>query len=115
MVKFFLLSFCLVTLTINAQTKQSESIVIDVISEVELNNMQDGALLPTPIYNELVIEAIEGEQFKISVFNSYGEKELFFENLSGELRINVSNLTAGAYYMFLKGNQTNKTFKFIKV
>ena len=105
MVKFFLLSFCFVSLTICAQTTLSEVKVVEAISEVELNSLQDGALLPTPIYNELVIEAIEGEEFKISVFNSFGEKELFFENLSGELRINVSNLTSGAYYMFLKGNQ----------
>lgn len=66
---------------------------------------------PNPVTNHLFIKGLEGIT-KVEIFNIWGNKVLCTENMYNE--INIGNLTAGVYIVYLENNNEIIVKKIIK-
>ena len=53
--------------------------------------------------------------YQLIVFNSFGEKMFYQEDLDSLISVDVSTLSQGTYYVVLTGDKYRKSFKFTKV
>lgn len=81
----------------------------------ELTETENGLVFSIPVTNNLQISLPSDGDFNVSVFNSFGEKQLYKEQVSETVLLEVLGLKPGSYYVILKSEKASKAFKFLKV
>ena len=72
-------------------------------------------LYPNPVENELNIENLKKDVNKIEIFTITGKKVKMVENISSaKIKLNISDLQSGLYFITLHSNNSVQTAKFIK-
>lgn len=83
--------------------------------ESELKWTENGYIYDQPVLDVFTISTLEDDVYKLIVFNSFGEKMMYQENLDSLISVDVSELSQGTYYVVLRGDRFKKSFKFTKV
>jgi len=81
---------------------------------VSLFHSDNYALAPNPVQNLLTVKRPNVTKVKVSVYNSIGGLMQSFETSEATFEINVSNYTAGVYFMRLSDNNTSVSKIFVK-
>ena len=81
----------------------------------ELKQTDNGLVFSEPVRSNLQISLPYEGDFNVSVFNSFGEKQLYKESVSESVLLEVLALKPGSYYVILKSKKISKAFKFLKV
>ncbi len=96
----------------------STSVGINIVLNVGLNSFTSSeafTISPNPATTELYISGKEFDEARITVFNAIGEK-VMLENLkhSDQRAIDISNLSAGVYFITIEQANSRWISKFIK-
>jgi len=79
---------------------------IDVTLSISEYNRNEFAMFPNPATGFVTISVPNGEAFQVGIFNILGRKVMNAE-ISGDKRLNISNLQSGIYLVqFGKGNDS---------
>jgi Secretion system C-terminal sorting domain/Bacterial Ig domain len=88
-------------------------------SSISYSRVNDGIRIwPNPTNNELFIENSNNTSSTLSIVNTMGKQLTasgLYINPNDVLRIDVSFLPAGLYFLTLHGEQSNKVIKFLKL
>ena len=78
------------------------TIITGVYQVVEKNNVE---IFPNPVNDVLNIQLGENHS-DVEIFNSLGQVVRRYENVSGDMQINVNDLNAGIYFVKTNGEVT---------
>ncbi len=81
----------------------------------ELTWTENGYIYDEPVLDVFTISTVDEDVYKLTVFNSFGEKIMYQKNLDNLISVDVSELSQGTYYVVLRGDRFKKSFKFTKV
>lgn len=83
--------------------------------ESELKWTDNGYIYDKPVLDVFTINSLSEDVYKLIVFNSFGEKLIYLEDLESLIFVDASELSQGTYYVVLRGDKYRKSFKFTKV
>lgn len=83
--------------------------------ESELKWTDNGYVYDKPVLDVFTINSLSEDVYKLIVFNSFGEKLIYQEDLDSLILVDASELSQGTYYVVLRGDKYRKSFKFTKV
>jgi len=98
-----------------------EDYCVNLISTTSADDLDDNyhiTAYPNPVRNTLKLDAtnLQNKELQISIIDLLGVKHLTHSNFNASGAIDVSQLTAGVYYLIIAdGNKINQTIKLIKL
>lgn len=109
--------FLLISINCFSQKIEEATLFIQGIDDVEseLKWTENGYVYDQPVIDVFVINSLNEDVYKLIVFNSFGEKMFYQEDLDSLISVDVSTLSQGTYYVVLTGDKYRKSFKFTKV
>lgn len=112
----FLLTVSLVCFSQEVKVQEATLFIESVNNnKSELKWTESGYIYDQPVTTDFIINSLDEDVFKLIVFNSYGEKIMFQEDLDSSIAVDASTLVRGTYYVVLRGDKYKKSFKFTKV
>lgn len=81
----------------------------------DLESTDSGLIYKSPVKEGLNVNMPNKEHYRVSVFNSFGEKQIYIEDASESVMLDVIGLKPGSYFVIMKSDTTSKAFKFRKV
>lgn len=112
----FFLSVCLISFSQEATIEEATLFIEGGDNhKSELKWTENGYVYDQPVTGTFIINSLDDDVYKLIVFNSFGEKIIYQEDLDSLISVDVSALTQGTYYVVLRGDRFKKSFKFTKV